>query len=195
MYGSRQPGLLPGFLATILAMAGMIGALPAGAAKSGIIHSPQALPDEPSIQCVVAPEFEIAGLSLYGDLSNLHYLGAPKSMKRGHGEDDGGGYIATTYRYDGLDVTIVRGAIDVIEARGARWPTPSGLKAGMTRREVEALLGRKPDKKHLRKGVYSYNGCPDKRGGAQAWAASSYFEFSFGKNGRLSFVRLAVNRP
>lgn len=153
------------------------------------------LENDPPFQCVDASEYEIADVILYGDLSNLHHLGAPKSLKRGHGEDDGGGYVATTYRYDGLDITIVRGKIDVIEARGRRWPTPSGLKAGMTRKQAMALLGRKPDAKHLNEGVYSFSGCPRESGEGQVWAESSYFEFAFGKNGRLSFVRLVVDRP
>jgi hypothetical protein len=183
-------------LTTVMMSAGVLAPVAGAADGGGIIRLARVLPDEPLFQCIAPSEYEIAGLRLYGNLSTLHRLGLPTSLTRGFGEDDGGGYIATTYHYDGLDVTAVRGKIDVIEARSPLWPTPSGLKAGMPAREARSLLGREPDPEHLHDGAYSFVGCPEWRDGELVWdSVSNYFEFGFGDDEQLSFVRLAADRP
>lgn len=183
------------FLAAVMITAGAAAPVAGATDGDGIIRRTAVSPDDPTFQCVAPSEYEIAGLRLYGALSSMNHLGPPVSLNRGYGEDDGGGYVATTYRYDGLDVTVVRGEVDVVEARSPRWPTPSGLKPGMSRQEAAALLGDEPDAENLYGGVYSFPGCPEWRGGELTWQESSYFEFAFGDDGRLSFVRLAADRP
>ena len=131
-----------------------------GAEDGGILRLARVLPEEPLFQCVAPAEFAIAGLKLYDEMVALGPLGSPNSLTRGFGEDDGGGYVVTTYRYGGLEVDIVRGRIDRIEARAPAWPTPAGLKAGMERAEALALMGREPDPEHLHDGVYSFSGGP-----------------------------------
>lgn len=183
-------------LTTVMMSAGVLAPVAGATDGGGIIRLARVLPDEPLFQCIAPSEYEIAGLRLYGDLSTLHRLGPPVSLTRGFGEDDGGGYVATTYHYGGLDVTVVRGKIDVIEARSQRWPTPAGLKAGMPEQEARSLLGREPDPEHLHRGEYSFAACPEWRDGELVWDnVNNYFQFAFGEDGRLSFVRLAADRP
>lgn len=166
-----------------------------GAEDGGILRLARVLPDEPLFQCVATSEFSVAGLQLYDDMAALHLLGSPNSLTRGFGEDDGGGYVLNTYHYGGLEVDIVRGRVDRIEARSPHWPTPSGLAAGMERAEALALLGREPDPEHLHDGVYSFSGCPEWRDGELVWHDSWYLEFAFNEEGRLEFVRLFADRP
>ena len=179
-----------------VAIAAGLSAPVRGADDGGILRLARVLPDEPLFQCVAPAEFTIAGLALYDELTALQPLGAPNSLTRGFGEDDGGGYVLTTYHYGGLEVDVVRGRIDRIEARAPAWPTPAGMKAGMDRAAALALLGREPDPEHLHDGVYSFNGCPEWRGGELVWDnAENYFEFAFAEDDRLAFIRLIANRP
>jgi len=167
-----------------------------GADEGGILRMARVLPDEPLFQCVAATQFTLAGLKLYDDMAALQPLGAPNSLTRGFGEDDGGGYVLTTYHYGGLEVDVVRGRIDRIEARAPTWPTPAGLAAGMERAEALALMGSEPDPKNLHDGKYSFTGCPEWRGGELVWDnMNNYFEFAFNEDGRLAFIRLIADRP
>lgn len=169
---------------------------PVAAEGGGTLRLARVLPDEPLFQCVAPTEFTIAGLKLYDGMAALQPLGAPNSLTRGFGEDDGGGYVLATYHYGGLAVDVVRGRIDRIEARAPAWPTPAGLKAGMERTEAMLMLGREPDPEHLHKGVYSFSGCPEWRDGELVWDnMNNYFDFAFGEDGRLSFIRLIADRP
>lgn len=184
-------------LATVMVSAGPTAPVRGATGDDGgIIRLARVLPDEPKVQCIAPAEYEIAGLHLHDDLAAMHHLGAPISLTRGHGEDDGGSYVAATFSYGGLKITAVRDRIDVIEATSPRWQTPAGLRPGMTHAEARALLGRKPDAQHLSDGVYSFSGCPEWRGGELHWDnVNSYFEFAFGADGRLSFIRLFADRP
>jgi hypothetical protein len=167
-----------------------------GAEDGGILRLARVLPEEPLFQCVAPADFTIAGLKLYDEMAALQPLGAPNSLTRGSGEDDGGGYVVTTYHYGGLEVDIVRGRIDRIEARDPAWPTPGGLKAGMERAEALALMGREPDPEHLHNGIYSFSGCPEWRDGELVWDnVNNYFDFAFAGDGRLAFIRLIADRP
>jgi hypothetical protein len=167
-----------------------------GAKDTGILRLARVLPDEPLYQCVAPTEFTIAGLKLYDELAALQPPGAPNSLTRGSGEDDGGGYVLTTYHYVGLAVDVVRGRIDRIEARAPAWPTPGRLKAGMEQAEALALMGREPDPEHLHDGVYSFSGCPEWRDGELVWDnVKNYFDFAFAGDGRLAFIRLIADRP
>jgi len=169
---------------------------PVAAEGGGILRLARVLPEEPLFHCVAPPEFPIAGLKLYDGLAALQPLGAPNSLTRGFGEDDGGGYVVTTYHYGGLEVDIVRDRIDRIEARAPAWPTPAGLKAGMERTAALALMGRAPNPEHLHDGVSSFSGCPEWRDGELVWDnVNNYFDFAFAGDGRLSFIRLIADRP
>jgi len=184
------------FLATVLISAGYVAPVAGARADEGAIRLVRVLPDEPPFPCVAPAEFAIGGLRLSGDISLLGALGPPESLTRGHGADDGGDYVATTYHYAGLDVTLVRGRIDVVEATSTHWSTPGGIRPGLTRAGVLALLGREPDAEYLNDGTYSFPGCPEWRDGELVWDnANNYFEFGFGAGERLSFVRLAADRP
>jgi hypothetical protein len=183
-------------LTAVLISAGFAASVDGAVDDGGAIRLARVLPDEPSFQCIAAAEYSIAGLRLRGDLATLGRLGTPAALTRGFGEDDGGGYVATTYHYGGLDVTVVRDRVDVVEAKSARWPTPGGLKPGMSRTDALAVLGREPDPEQLHDGTYSFVGCPEWRGGELVWDnASNYFEFGFGRDERLSFIRLVADRP
>ncbi|UCH75878.1 MAG: hypothetical protein JSU82_08665 [Rhodospirillales bacterium] len=184
------------FLANVLISAGPPAPLSGAIATSGIIRSIRLGPDEPAFQCVAATEFALGGLKLQGEPALLGGLGPPAALTRGHGEDEGGVHVATTCHYAGLDVTIVRNRIDVIEAGSPRWSTPCGLKPGMEHADALRLLGREPDRAYLRDRTYSFVGSPEWRDGELTWDnASNHFEFGFDKDGRLSFIRLAADRP
>jgi len=184
------------FAASVMISAGLAAPVCGAAKDGGVIRLARLLPDERPFQCIAAGEFSIGGMRLYGDLAMLSALGAPNSLTRGHGEDDGGYYVATTYHFAGLDVTIVRGRIDVVEATSPLWSTPGGLRPGMAHAEALALLGHEPDAEHLNNGAYSFPGCPEWRDGELVWDnADNYFEFGFDAGGRLSFLRLAADRP
>ncbi len=184
-------------LATVMVSAGPLAPVHGASGDgAGIIRLARVLPDEPMFQCIAPAEYEIAGLRLYDSLASMHNLGTPASLTRGYGEDDGGGYVATKFSYGGLDVTVVRERIDVIEATSPRWRTPAGLRPGMSRAEADAMLGHAPDPQYLNDGVYTFSGCPEWLGGELRWDnVSNYFEFAFGDDGRLSFIRLAADRP
>lgn len=183
-------------LVSVTIAAGVSAPVRAEFQVGGILRLARILPEEPLFQCAAPTEFTIAGLKLYDGMAALQPLGAPNSLTRGFGEDDGGGYVVTTYHYGGLEVDIVRDRIDRIEARAPTWPTPAGLKAGMEQAEALALMGREPDPEHLHDGVYSFTGCPEWRDGELVWDnGNNYFEFAFGKDGRLSFIRLIADRP
>jgi hypothetical protein len=167
-----------------------------GAGENGILRAVRVLRDEPLFQCALSSEFTLAGLKLYDEMTALRALGSPNSLSRGFGEDDGGSYVLTTYHYGGLEVDVVRGRIDRIEAQSPAWQTPAGLAAGMDRAQALALLGREPNPDHLNGGAYSFNGCPEWRDGELVWDnINNYFEIAFGEDERLSFVRLIADRP
>jgi hypothetical protein len=59
-----------------------------------------------------------------------------------------------------------------------------------------ALLGSEPDTDHLNGGVYSFNARPEWHNRQLVRRnINSYFEFAFGSDDRLSFVRLLADRP
>jgi len=184
------------FLATVLVSAGTTAPVAGAAEGGGTIRLARVQPDEPPHQYIAPSEFSIAGICLHGDLATLDRLGMPKALSRGYGEDSGGGYTAAIYHYGGLDVTVVRGRINAVTAKSSGWATPRGLKPGMRRADVLDLLGREPAPEHLNDGVYSFVGCPEWRDGELVWDnVNNLFEFSFGGDGRLSFVRLAAGQP
>lgn len=169
---------------------------PMAAEEGGILRLARVLPDEPQFQCVAPSEFTIAGLSLYDEIAALQALGSPNALTRGFGEDDGGGYVLTTYHFGGLEVDMVRGRVDRIEAHAPDWPTPAGLMAGMERAEVMLMLGREPDPEYLHDGVYSFSSCPEWRDGELVWNnTNNYFDFAFDDDARLAFIRLIADRP
>ena len=196
MYHINYNSVSLSLLVSVTVAAGMSAPVRAATLDAGALQLVRVLPDEPQFQCVATGEFTLAGLKLYAEMAALEPLGAPKSLSRGTGEDDGGEYVLTTYDYGGLTVDVVRGHIDRIEARSPLWQTPIGLKAGMTRAEAVALLGREPDPENLHGGVYGFSGCPEWRDGELVWDnTDNYFEFAFGENGRLAFLRLVADRP
>lgn len=195
MYHISYHSVSLSLLVSVTIAAGVSAPVRAEISGEGALRLARVLPDEPLFQCVATSELTIAGLKLYGEMAALDPLGSPNSLTRGFGEDDGGGYVLTTYHYGGLEVDVVRGRIDRIEARSPAWPTPTGLAAGMERAEAIALLGREPDPGHLHDGVYSFAGCPEWRDGELVWHDSWYLEFAFGEEGRLAFIRLIADRP
>lgn len=151
-----------------------------------------ALPDDDGFECIISEEYSLAGLRPGEPLAALGRLGPPKRLTSGYGEDDGGGYTIHAYGYDGLAVEIVRGEIDVIEATDARWPTPSGIRVGMTRGDAIAAFGRRPGTDYATATGYSFPGCPSADG---AWNESLYFELIFGADSRLARIRFITDRP
>ena len=151
------------------------------------------IPSEDKVgQCVLSEEFTVAGLRLGDPPAALDRLGAPRGLTRGYGEDDGGGYTAYTYRYDGLAVEIVRDMVDVIAAAGPGRATPSGIHVGITRADVIRLLGRLPDYDYATSTGYSFPACqpPDGRN----WSFM-YFELNFDIDDRLAAIRLVADLP
>lgn len=196
MYHINHHSVSLSLLVSVTVAAGVCAPVRAEVLGDGALRLARLLPDEPLFQCIAASEFTIAGLKLNDETAALNPLGPPNTLTREAGEDDGGGYVATTYHYSGLEVDVVRGRIDRIETESPHWPTPAGLKPGMERTEALALMGREPDLDHLHDGVYGFAGCPEWRDGVLAWDnVNNYIEFAFGEDERLSFVRLIADRP
>lgn len=196
MYHLQSNSVSLSLLVAVMIAAGNSATVQADLSGGGALRLARILPDEPAFQCIAASEFSIAGLKLHDDIGALASLGSPNSMTRGFGEDDGGGYVATTYHYGGLEVDMVRDRVDRIEARSPHWQTKAGLKASMKRDEAIALMGREPDAETLHNGFYSFASCPVWRDGELVWDnAAQYFEFGFGEDGRLAFLRLIADRP
>ena len=195
MYHVNRHSVSLSLLVSVTVAAGVCAPVGAEVSGDGVLRLARVLPDEPMFQCMAASEFTIAGLKLHDEMAALESLGTPNTLTRGFGEDDGGGYVATTYHYGGLDVDMVRGRVDRMEARTPAWPTPAGLKPGMEQAGALALLGREPDPEHLHDGVYSFSGCPERSGGELVWRDSWYLEFAFDDDDRLAFIRLIADRP
>jgi hypothetical protein len=182
-----------GALAAIVA-----GSTPAGGQQSyrcegaGPLQSVTLPPEDSVGQCMLSEEFTVAGLYLGDPLAVLDRLGTPRGLTSSYGEDDGGGYIAYTYRYDGLAVEIVRDMIDLITAAGPGRATPSGLRVGMARVDVIRVLGNMPGVDYATDTGYSFPACqtPDGRN----WSFM-YFELNFDTDDRLATIRLVADRP
>ncbi len=181
---------------SIFAMLVSLLALPAQAGEP-VLRELKVLPDdEETYQCMAASQYLLGGITLGDPLDKLgRVLGVPRTLTTGYGEDDGGGYRAYGYDYGGLKVDVVREKVDIIHAYGARFATPAGLRVGLPREDVYAILGREPDPGNLHEGWYSFSGCPEIRDGEPLWRESWYFEFTFGADSRLSGIRLVADRP
>lgn len=145
-----------------------------------------------AFQCFAASEFAVGGLALgAAEAWVAQKLGKPNEIVVGEGEDDGGSYTVQTYQYSGLTVDVVRGEVDRAEMLSPDFATPSGLRLGMNRDEVAAILGREPSPDSLYEEWYTYPLCP----GPQGLGPESYLEFKFGENGKLEGLRFFAERP
>jgi hypothetical protein len=91
--------------------------------------------------CLSVSEFQLRGVFLGTDTTgNLTALGKVLRVRTDSGVDDGGRYERRTLSYRGVDVAIVRGAVDELIPRSRGVATPSGLAVGLGLEEVHRIL-------------------------------------------------------
>lgn len=107
------------------------------------------------------------------------------------GEDDGGRYDIKTYRYDHLQIDIVRGRVDRIYTMSNKIAMPSGIRVGYTMDQVIHILGRKPRDWQGTQSEFSIVTCPVNG----EWLQEDYVSLKFNNNKILTSIEYAANRP
>lgn len=90
--------------------------------------------------CLVGPEFALGGVAMGDRVATLHKLGSPEAS---------GTYLPDGREIDrvtahGMDIDILNDIVIGMTATDPIWDMPSGLRVGLTRGEVIAILGRVP---------------------------------------------------
>ncbi len=90
--------------------------------------------------CLLASELMLGGVAMGDRAATLHKLGSPEAS---------GVFLPDGREIDrmtaiGLDIDILNGLVIGITATDQMWDMPSGLRVGLTRGEVIAILGRAP---------------------------------------------------
>jgi hypothetical protein len=84
----------------------------------------------------------------------------------------------------GLEISLMDEAVIGITAATADWPTPSGLKIGLTRGEVVRILGHVPSGVYAADDRFTLPICPTVAGDASEWTA----EIDFGQDRRVATI-------
>lgn len=90
--------------------------------------------------CLVGPEFMLGGVAMADRVATLHKLGSPEAS--GVVLPDGREIDRVTA--NGLDIDILDGLVVRMTATSPMWQMPSGLRVGLTRGDVIAILGNVP---------------------------------------------------
>jgi hypothetical protein len=104
-----------------------------------VTQAPILFPDDKG-GCLVAPEFMFGGVGMGDRVATLHKLGSPEAS--GVFLPDGREIDRVTAH--GLGIDILNGLVIGMTATDKMWDMPSGLRVGLTRGEVIAILGRVP---------------------------------------------------
>lgn len=102
-------------------------------------QAPVLFPDDAG-GCLVAPEFMLGGVAMGDRVETLLRLGSPEAS---------GAFLPDGQEIDritatGLDIDLLNDLVIGMIATDQMWDMPSGLRVGLTRGEVIAILGRVP---------------------------------------------------
>lgn len=150
-----------------------------------VTQSPILLSDEDG-GCLVGPEFMLGGVSMGDRVATLHKLGSPGAS--GVFLPDGREIDRVTAT--GLDIDILNGLVIAMTATDQLWDMPSGLRVGLTRGEVIAILGRVPGGVRPDADIFNALVCSEGPQDVANW----YTAIAFGSDKRvqsISFVSLA----
>jgi hypothetical protein len=162
------------------------------ASSFGFSESPTVLVDGGDFDCLPVSTFGLEGMRLWKPENTVpETLGEPNSIIFGWGEDDGGRYDVKTYRYDHLQIDIVRGRVDRIFTTSDKIAMPPGIRVGYTIDQVVQILGRKPRNWQDTQTEFSVVTCPVDGD----WVQEDYVTLKFNGNKVVASIEYAANRP
>lgn len=161
-------------------------------------HRPTAPPMHPPIlmenthlgiteDCLPSDEFKLDGIMLGYLLADLGKLLPPMT-----GEViTGGPFEIERFMYDGLRFDTLKGAIIEMEVTIPDWEMPSGIRVGLTRGEVIAILGRVPNGGEATAQRFDALSCL----GDQSLSPEWYVVINFGQDKRVQNISFASLSP
>jgi hypothetical protein len=145
--------------------------------------------------CLPSGTFGLASIRLrMAESAMLKRLGRPRSITKGEGEDDGGGYVVMTYHYPTLVIDVVREEVDRIHTSSARPRTPEGIRVGDTREEVAKILGKSPRHWAANEVRVWLVSCPEETEGGLLYR-DDYVTYQFTPEDRVESITYQVERP
>ncbi len=151
-----------------------------------VTEAPILFPDENG-GCFVGPEFELGGVAMGDRVATLHKLGSPEPS--GLILPDGREIDRVTTI--GLDIDILDDLVVRMEAAHPMWEMPSGLRVGLTRGEVIAILGRVPNGTAPDAGDFNVTVCTEAPQDFANWEAT----IAFGPDKRVESISLVSVSP
>ena len=151
-----------------------------------VTQSPILFSDEDG-GCLVGPEFMLGGVSMGDRVATLHKLGSPEPsglvLPDGREMDR----VATI----GLDIDILDDLVVRMDASHSMWDMPSGLRIGLTRGEVIAILGNVPGGASPDTGDFNIRVCTEAPQDFANWEAT----IAFGSDKRVERIRFVSVSP
>ncbi len=130
--------------------------------------------------CLPASEFSLGGVTIYDTAKSLAKLGSPEATSATTPQ----GLPIDQITSHGLEISLMNEAVVGITATTEVWPTPSGLKVGLTRGEVVRILGHVPAGVYAADDQFTLPICPAGEGDAPEWTA----EIDFGQDRRVATI-------
>ncbi len=130
--------------------------------------------------CLPASEFSLGGVTIYDTAMSLAKLGSPEATSATTPQ----GLPIDQITAHGLEIGLMDEAVIGITASTADWPTPSGLKIGLTRGEVVRILGHAPAGVYPADDQFTLPICPAVAGDPADWTA----EIDFGQDRRVATI-------
>ncbi|AML51069.1 hypothetical protein [Falsihalocynthiibacter arcticus] len=137
--------------------------------------------------CLVGPEFRLGGVAMGDPVATLHKLGSPEVS--GVFLPDGREIDRVTAM--GMDIDILNNLVIGMTATDQIWDMPSGLRVGLTRGEVIAILGRVPGGARPDADVFNAIVCSE----APQDVANWYAAIAFGPDKRVQSIKFISLAP
>ena len=140
-----------------------------------------------AVDCLVASEFALGGVTLDDTDVSLAKLGSPEMTTKLSPQ----GLPIDQISAHGLNISMTDGTILEMTASSDGWPTPSGIRVGMTRGEVIRLLGRAPAGIYPAYDEFKFPICTERTEGPAFWSAV----ISFGHDRRVNHITFLGEFP
>lgn len=137
--------------------------------------------------CLLSSEFMLGGVAMGDPVATLAKLGSPEAS--GVFLPDGRELERITAH--GLNIDILDGLVIAMQATDAAWDMPSGLRVGLTRGEVIAILGRVPSGEAPTAERYNALVCSE----APQDIANWYAAIGFGSDKRVESINFITLAP